>query len=401
MLETFDYDVFLSYCRKDKAVVRTVAERLRKDGFKVWVDFWILQAGDHIMAKIDDGLANSRVLVLFMSANMFESDWAKMESGCVRFPDPLNRKQRFIPLRLDSAPILLTLAQYAYVDWTSEGREEEYAKLRAACAPETEDRRESRPEDHPNDGSKPRTELNPFQSAGALPHDHPTYIRRQADDEFERALLGQRRLIAITGEFGIGKSSLMLQAHCVLPGHHFFGGGLADMRSENERLFMRNFFRLFGAICDWCELENYVRQNPSVLFLDDLSEVMAPGLLALIPALISLVNRGDIELRIVTTAPKPLRTIFDDRQMENPKYSDPWQHITVGLMHEAHIHKLLQLLPPRAQKQVKTSAKDIEIISRLRPKRLQRLFQRLYDAECGDCADNDFAKIIKNDASYD
>jgi hypothetical protein len=38
MAEQFQYDGFLSDGAKDKAVVRGVAERLRKDGLKVWLD---------------------------------------------------------------------------------------------------------------------------------------------------------------------------------------------------------------------------------------------------------------------------------------------------------------------------------------------------------------------------
>ena len=41
--EAFPYDVFLSHSAKDKAVVRAVAERLRKDGLKVWFDEWVLK----------------------------------------------------------------------------------------------------------------------------------------------------------------------------------------------------------------------------------------------------------------------------------------------------------------------------------------------------------------------
>jgi hypothetical protein len=37
----FQYDVFLSYRSKEKAVVRTVAERLRADRLKVWFDEWV------------------------------------------------------------------------------------------------------------------------------------------------------------------------------------------------------------------------------------------------------------------------------------------------------------------------------------------------------------------------
>jgi len=93
----FRYDVFLSHSSKDIAVVRPLAERLRKDGLKVWFDEWDIEPGDSIPAKIEEGLEFSRVLVLCMSANAFGSDWAKLESYTFRFRDPLNKERRFIP----------------------------------------------------------------------------------------------------------------------------------------------------------------------------------------------------------------------------------------------------------------------------------------------------------------
>ena len=103
--EVLHYDVFLSHSAKDKAVVRPLAERLRQDGLKVWFDEWVLRPGDCIPAKIEAGLEHSRVLVLCMSAHAFGSDWAQLEAGTFRFRDPLNQERRFIPLRLDDAPI--------------------------------------------------------------------------------------------------------------------------------------------------------------------------------------------------------------------------------------------------------------------------------------------------------
>src|SRR6202795_493986 len=99
--DQFSFDVFLSHSSKDKAVVRNVAERLRKDGLRVWLDDWVLRAGDSIPAKIEEGLERSRVLVLCMSAQAFGSDWAQLESGTFRFRDPLNKERRFLPLCLD------------------------------------------------------------------------------------------------------------------------------------------------------------------------------------------------------------------------------------------------------------------------------------------------------------
>jgi len=80
--------------------VRQLAERLRRDGLKVWFDEWVLQPGDRIPAMIDppprpsygvtrEVLAHSRVLacpaeaperrrMLCPSAQAFGSDWAQL-----------------------------------------------------------------------------------------------------------------------------------------------------------------------------------------------------------------------------------------------------------------------------------------------------------------------------------
>jgi hypothetical protein len=115
MPDEFKYDVFLSHSSKDKAVVCPIAERLRKDGLKVWFDEWVLKPGDSIPAKIEEGLEHSRVLVLCLSANAFGSDWAQLESHTFRFRDPLNKDRRFVPLRLDDAPIKGSLAASPFI----------------------------------------------------------------------------------------------------------------------------------------------------------------------------------------------------------------------------------------------------------------------------------------------
>ena len=133
MDETFLHDVFLSHSSKDKATVREIAERLRADGLRVWLDEWVLKPSDSIAAKIEEGLERSRVLVLCMSADAFGSDWARLESYTFRFRDPLNKERRFIPLRLDETPIPGALAQFLYLDWLPE--KQEYVRLLEACQP--------------------------------------------------------------------------------------------------------------------------------------------------------------------------------------------------------------------------------------------------------------------------
>ena len=68
---------------------------------------------------VEEGLERLRVRVLCMSANAFGSDWAQLESGTLGtgqrpFRDPLNKERRFLPLRLDDAPIKGFLPHIAF-----------------------------------------------------------------------------------------------------------------------------------------------------------------------------------------------------------------------------------------------------------------------------------------------
>jgi hypothetical protein len=135
MLRSYSYDVFISHSSRDKSTVRDIATRLANDGLRVWLDEWEIKPGDSIPAKIEEGLEASRALILCMSANTFGSDWAQLEGGTFRFRDPLNRERRFIPVRLDNAPLRGSLAQLLYIDWMNDVRENAYASLLEACRP--------------------------------------------------------------------------------------------------------------------------------------------------------------------------------------------------------------------------------------------------------------------------
>ena len=118
----FQYDVFHSHSAKDKAVVRSLAERLRADGLKVWFDEWVLKPTGQTLKPgssrrgsaqtseqpkrrmsgltsaatreemIEEWLEHWRVLVLCMSANAFGAGWAQLEAGmCGRAQLALSR----------------------------------------------------------------------------------------------------------------------------------------------------------------------------------------------------------------------------------------------------------------------------------------------------------------------
>jgi hypothetical protein len=132
MSNTFDYDVFLSYSSQDKQVVHALAERLKQEGLRVWLDEWMIQPGAMIGLQIQHGLEQSRTLLMCMSHAYFDSEWATLEHHTLLFRDPTNEKRRFIPLLIEDCAMPDIIAQFAYIDWRTRS-DEAYGRLLASC----------------------------------------------------------------------------------------------------------------------------------------------------------------------------------------------------------------------------------------------------------------------------
>ncbi|MCK4414438.1 MAG: TIR domain-containing protein [Candidatus Eisenbacteria sp.] len=135
MADRFTYDVFLSHNAKDKPRVRRLAERLKQAGLRVWFDEWNVAPGDIISLKVDEGLDQSRVLLLCISPNALASGWVALERSTAIHRDPANEGRRFIPLLLADCELPDTLRRYKYVDFRKEA-EAAFVELLTACRTE-------------------------------------------------------------------------------------------------------------------------------------------------------------------------------------------------------------------------------------------------------------------------
>ena len=131
----YQYDVILIYDYMDKEEVRSIAERLQKDGVRVWFDEWVIKSGDKIREKTEEAMDGSRVLLFCISANAFYTNRADADGRRFRLHDAVNTERRIIPLRLDEVPVRDSLAHFRSVDWSPAHREHEYPKLLEVCLP--------------------------------------------------------------------------------------------------------------------------------------------------------------------------------------------------------------------------------------------------------------------------
>jgi hypothetical protein len=77
---TSEYDAFICHAAEDKTdVAQPLAERLQQLGYKVWYDRFVLQLGDSLRRKIDEGLARSRFGIVILSSGFFAKEWPQRE----------------------------------------------------------------------------------------------------------------------------------------------------------------------------------------------------------------------------------------------------------------------------------------------------------------------------------
>ena len=58
-----EYDLFVSYRRKDRACVDNLVAAMRAQGLSVWIDRDEIEDAASIQRRIDEGLARSRALL--------------------------------------------------------------------------------------------------------------------------------------------------------------------------------------------------------------------------------------------------------------------------------------------------------------------------------------------------
>lgn len=96
-MEKAKYDVFISYCRQDQALVVPFVERINKEvGARCWIDLKGIESGEEFENVIMKGIEESQVVLFMLSDASLKSPWTKRE---VYYAESENK--RIVPVLID------------------------------------------------------------------------------------------------------------------------------------------------------------------------------------------------------------------------------------------------------------------------------------------------------------
>lgn len=147
MSDGYLFDAFVSYAHEDRGAVSGLVGHLRGAGLKVWIDEEQVQVGDSIVGRVQEGLAQSRHVLVCLSPAYAESRWCVAELHPVLIDQIRTRRTTILPLRLDGClddhvPVLLR--DIAWQPLTGPGLAAIAARLQRRPAPASRPVRSSR-----------------------------------------------------------------------------------------------------------------------------------------------------------------------------------------------------------------------------------------------------------------
>lgn len=101
------HDVFISYSRKDKAVVDLICEELRKNSISYWIDKEIIGMGETFSDKIVAAIKESRITVFVSSSESNMSHYTVKEITIA-----FKNNKHIIPFRIEDVPFASSLEFY-------------------------------------------------------------------------------------------------------------------------------------------------------------------------------------------------------------------------------------------------------------------------------------------------
>jgi hypothetical protein len=125
------HEIFISYSRRDAAIVQALESALAARGMSVWVDKSGIQEGSAYDTQIEEAIMQTRVVVVLWSKNSVRSQWVRAEAAYAL------SKQKLLPISIDNTdpPLqFLHIQTVDFSDWQGDGAEPAFVRLVTALA---------------------------------------------------------------------------------------------------------------------------------------------------------------------------------------------------------------------------------------------------------------------------
>lgn len=111
--------VFLSHSSDDKPVVRKIADRLRQQGIRVWIDEAEIHVGESLIEKISEAIHDTDFVAAIISKRSVNSSWVQKELSLAMTKEISGKRVVVLPILIERCELPFFLSDKLYADLTS------------------------------------------------------------------------------------------------------------------------------------------------------------------------------------------------------------------------------------------------------------------------------------------
>jgi len=122
--------VFLSYSSKDKQFVRSLADRLKQQKIRVWLDELEIRVGQPLIEKLREAIDSADFTIVVLSRHSVKSAWVEKEVGIAMMQEMKTGRIKVLPILKEKVALPGFLEGKRYLDFTTRGsRARSFQKL--------------------------------------------------------------------------------------------------------------------------------------------------------------------------------------------------------------------------------------------------------------------------------
>jgi hypothetical protein len=118
--------LFISYHHGDRPMARRLAEDLRRQGVRVWIDEKEMKLGDSLLEKIREAIDTVDYVICLLSRGSLSSSWVNKELSIALMHEIEGKRVKVMIIRIEDVPVPSLLAEKIYADLL---REEDYGNV--------------------------------------------------------------------------------------------------------------------------------------------------------------------------------------------------------------------------------------------------------------------------------